>query len=101
MKQHTTIARNALGLFATVALTLSALFSPTRSDAQISYQVWLSADDASEVYYGTSTKSRGTVHVPPAAVTADGGGFCLMMCFSRERDAGGLTTHPHIVRIRI
>lgn len=61
MKQHVTLARNALGLFATVALTLSALLSPNRAEAQLSYQVWLSSDDVAEVYYGTSTNTTAFI----------------------------------------
>lgn len=61
MKQHTTIARNALGLFATVALTLSALLSPNRAEASITYHVWLSSDDIAEVYYGTSTNTTAFI----------------------------------------
>lgn len=52
MQQHTTIARNALGLFATVALTLSALLSPTRLDAQITYNLWFACDDRARAYVG-------------------------------------------------
>ena len=46
MNRSTTFARNALGLFAVSALTLGLALSPTRSEASINYQVWLSSDDA-------------------------------------------------------
>ena len=57
MNRSTTFARNALGLFAVSALTLGLALSPTRSEASINYQVWLSADDVAEIYYGNANQT--------------------------------------------
>jgi hypothetical protein len=48
-------------LFAVTALTLGLALSPTRSEAQIGYQVWLSADDASEIYYGDANQTTSFI----------------------------------------
>jgi len=61
MNRSTTFTRNALGLFAVTALTLGLALSPTRSEAQISYQVWLSADDVSEIYYGNANQTTAFI----------------------------------------
>ena len=57
MNRSTTFARNALGLFAVSALTLGLALSPTRSEASINYQVWLSSDDVAEIYYGNANQT--------------------------------------------
>jgi hypothetical protein len=61
MNRSTTFARNALGLFAVTALTLGLALSPTRSEASINYQVWLSSDDVSEIYYGNANQTTAFI----------------------------------------
>lgn len=56
-----TLARNALSLLTVSTLTLGLALSPTCSDATVNYHVWLSADDAAEIYYGNSSATTAFI----------------------------------------
>ncbi len=61
LKCSETFARSALSLLTVGMLTLGLALSPTRSDASVNYQVWLSSDDVAEIYYGNSSATTAFI----------------------------------------
>lgn len=80
MQRYSSVARNALGLLTTCVMTLGALLSPTRSDAQITYNLWFACDDRASAYVGDL--NQATSFISETSLVANGWQFPTNVTFS-------------------